>query len=666
MTTMDEHSTRIHLTGCPLDCPDTCTMAVEVTDGAISRVEGTEHNPLTDGLVCGKVRNVARHVYGTHRVPHPLIRTGPKGSDGFRRASWDEALGLVASRLNEIRQRDGGEAILPCSYGGSNGAITEGAVDERLWRRLGASRLSRDICAQPTTRAGEGMHGRMVGVALQDHVHAGLIVVWGTNPASSGIHYVPIVKEARRRGARLVVIDPRRVGLATQADLHLPVRPGTDLPVALALANWLFENGHADESFLRDHTRNADALRHKAARWSLEDAATVARVEAEELLTLARWFAESSPAVIRMGWGMERNRNGGSAAAAIFALPAVGGKFGVRGGGFTMSNSSAVELHREDVIQAPPTEARTLSLKRLGAALMEQTAPRVSGLFVYNCNILATAPAQERVREGMSRDDLFTVVMDSVMTDTARLADVVLPATTFLEHHDLRPSYGAMAAVDVRPVIPPVGESRSNTEVFAELIQRCGLQQQGDLTSPEELRRGLAGDESNDETLRERGILLPTNQRPIQFVDTFPRTADRRLDLHPRALDQEAGGLYQFKPDPDEDRLALITPSTPERITSTFGQLHRELVPLQLNPTDMADRGLTDGDRVRVSNDLAEMLCTVVARDELPPGVACHPKGLWSFNTEWGVTNNALCPDTSADLGGGACYNDARVSVARI
>lgn len=666
---MHDHPETVHRTACPLDCPDTCSVEVTVADGRVAKVDGTHKNPFTDGYVCGKVRNIADHVHGDDRVPHPLLRDGPKGEGVFRRATWDEALDAIAARMLAARDRHGGESIVPCNYGGSNGALTDGALDERLWRRIGASRVAGDLCAQPTGRAAQGMHGRMLGVALSDYVHAKLIVIWGANPASSGIHHVPVVREAQKRGARLVVVDPRRVGLAAQADLHLPLRPGTDLPVALAIANWLFENGHADDAFIAGHTTGVEAFRKKASEWPLGRAAEIANVDESDLETLAGWFAEASPAVVRCGWGLERNRNGGSAVAAVIALPAIGGKFGVRGGGFTMSNSGAIRLDAEAAVRAEAPEVRTVSLKRMGATLLEASAPPVDVLFVYNSNILATAPAQERVRQGMLREDLFTVVFDQVMTDTARYADVVLPATTFLEHDDVRVGYGPLAMVDVRPALPPVGEARPNVDVFADLIRRCGLERPGDPVTADDLRACLVGtDTPMAHALRENGVAFPENVRPVQFVDAFPETEDRKIHLHPEALDGEAGGLYAYKPDPGTDTypLALISPSTASRVTSTFGQLHRGPVPIELHPDDMASRGLVDGDRVRVHNELSEMLCQVVANDGIPPGVTCQPKGLWSFNTESGNTSNALCPDTSADLGGGACFNDARVQVEKV
>ena len=374
----------------------------------------------------------------------------------FAGRRWDEALDLVVERLQEVRERFGGEAILPFAYGGSNGALTDGSVDERFFRRLGASQLDRTACAMPSSTAAQGLYGRLPGVDLSDYVHANLIVLWGVNPSASGIHHVPIIHEAQRRGCKVVVVDPRRTPLAKKADLHVPIQPGTDVVLALALIRWFFEQGKADEGFLAAHASGVDELRTRAERWTVAAAAEVTRLDSECIATFARWFAELSPAVVRCGWGLERNRNGGSACAAVLALPAVAGKFKVRGGGFTMSNSTAFPWDLESVVREPVPRVRRFNMVQLGRILTEPQEPPVAALFVYNCNPVATMPEQDRVIAGLSRDDLFSVVFEQVLTDTARLADVVLPATAFVEHHELKRGYGAMVVQRSPPVVAPL------------------------------------------------------------------------------------------------------------------------------------------------------------------------------------------------------------------
>jgi anaerobic selenocysteine-containing dehydrogenase len=660
-------------TACPLDCPDTCSLEVEVVDGRVERIEGTHRNPLTAGFICHKVRHYADHVYGPERLRHPGLRRGAKGEGRFERISWDTALDLVAEKIREVRARygeRGGEAILPFAYGGSNGLLTQDTTDARFFYRLGASNLARTVCAAPSTLAALGLYGKMPGVALADYVHARLIVLWGHNPSVSGIHLVPVIQEAQRRGARLVVIDPRRIQLAKRADLYLGPRPGSDLALALAVIRWLFENGGADRGFLDTFAEGAEELRRRAAPWTPERAAAATGLGVAEIEGFARLYAESSPAVVRAGWGLERNRNGGSALAAALALPAVGGKFRVRGGGYTMSNTNCWDFGDPAAAVPPPT--RTLNMNHLGRTLLTESDPPVDLLFVYNCNPLATMPNQELVRQGLLREDLFTVVFDQVMTDSARYADLVLPATTFLEHDEIIRGYGSMLLYRNRPAVPPVGEARPNGEVFAELCRRLGLEEPGDPSTTEEIAATVLGRSSARlrADLAESGVALPDQgPAPIGFVDVFPRTSDGKVHLVPEELDRETPhGLYTFQEDPGTAAfpLALVSPATSRTISSTLGELRRGQVAFEIHPDDAAPRGIADGDRVRVWNELGEVRCLARRSSDLTPGVVFLPKGIWSHNTLSGVTGNALVPDTLSDLGGGACFNDARVEVEKI
>ncbi len=664
-------------TYCPLDCPDACSLDVTIDNGRVATIAGNHANPLTAGTICAKVRDFADHMYGPERVLRPAIRDGRKGSGRFRDVTWDEALERVATELQRARDSFGGESILPLCYGGSNGMLTQDAVDARLFRRLGASRCLRTACAAPTGAAAQGLYGRMPGVALPDYEHARLIVIWGCNPAASGIHLQAPIQRARQQGAKLIVVDPRRTRLAKQADIHLPVRPGTDLPVALSLIRWLFETGAADRGFLNAHTTGADRLAAAAAPWTFARAAAEAGVGQADLEAVARLYATVSPAVVRCGWGPERNRNAGSAVAAILALPAVAGKFGVRGGGYTMSNSPAFRDIDPTAASAEPEASpppRAVNMNQLGRALTELDDPPVKVLFVYNANPWATLPAQQKIQTGMARDDLFTVVFDAVWTDSARQANVVLPATTFLEHHELGRGYGAMLLQRARPVVAPVADARPNYDVFADLVRRCGLARAGDPDGPDELVAALLqstpqGPRLAAELASHDRAFPGCGPSPIQFVDVFPATPDRKAHLHPDNLDREApAGLYGYSPDPATSAapLALISPATSRTISSTFGQLNREQVPIELHPDDAAARSIATGDTVRVWNDLGEVVCYAAVNRDLRPGVAVLPKGLWSHNTGNGATVNTLCPDTLTDLGGGACFNDARVQIQKI
>ena len=658
-------------TACPLDCPDACSLAVTVQKGRVVSIDGSQKNPVTSGYICAKVRKFGERVYGPDRLLYPAIRKGRKGAGVFQRATWDEALDLVASRFEKAKAASGGASILPYSYGGSNGMLTQDNIDAQLWRRFGTSRLARTVCAAPTGAANMALYGKMPSVTYQDYPEARLIILWGVNPSASGIHLIPYVREAQKRGARVIVIDPRTTPLARSADTHLAVIPGTDVVVALAIHRHLFTNGHTDEAFLREHTRGAETLRERAEPWTFERAAGVAGIDAAVLEEVAELYAKSSPALIRCGWGLERNRNGGNAAMAVLALPAVGGKFGVRGGGYSMSNSASWNIDRT-WIDAQEPDTRLVNMNHLGRALTEYTDPPVNVLFVYNCNPAATVPDQGRIVRGLEREDLFTVVFEQVMTDTALYADVLLPATTFLEGYDFAKGYGPITLDLGKPVIDAVGEARTNADVFGELCTRLGLlsgdEPAGELDLMVYMLNRLPDPISAD--LRAGGLPSPPcGVAPVQFVDVFPNTADRKVDLFPTALDPTTPlGLYRFQPDPRTDRypLALISPASERTISSTLGELPRPDVKLVMHPDDAEARGLADNDLVRVFNQLGEVHCLLTVAPSIRRGTVTLPKGLWRRSTRNNTTGTALVPDTLTDLGGGACFNDARVQVSSL
>jgi anaerobic selenocysteine-containing dehydrogenase len=656
---------------CPLDCPDACSLHVTVQYGKIIKIDGSHKLPVTGGFICAKVRKFDQVVYGPDRLLYPAVRKGRKGEGRFKRVSWHEALELVAERMRGAKANHGGASILPYSYGGSNGLLTQDNIDAQLWRRFGTSRLARTLCAAPTGAANMALYGKMASVTYQDYPEARLIVLWGVNPSASGIHLVPYVREAQSRGAKLVVVDPRNTPLARAADVHLAVRPGSDVAVALAIHRYLFASGFADDAFLREHTHGADRLRERAEPWTFARAADVAGVDAAALEHMARLYAESSPALVRCGWGLERNRNGGNAAMAVLSLPAVGGKFGVRGGGYSMSNSASWQIERPWIAADEPA-TRLVNMNHLGRALTDYDDPPVNVLFVYNCNPVATVPDQHHVVRGLQREDLFTVVFDQVMTDTAFYADVVLPATTFLEGYDFAKSYGPIHMSLARPVIEAVGESRSNADVFGELAARLGVLRENEPADELDLLvkvlDSLPGSVGAD--LRaDVAPAPPCGPAPIQFVDVFPNTPDQKVNLFPAEYDAEAPlGLYAFQPDPATAKypLALISPASERTISSTLGQLPRPDVKLLMHPDDARARGLADGDLVRIFNDLGEVHCPLQVAPAIRQGTVSLPKGLWRRSTRNGATATALVPDALTDIAGGACFNDARVQVASL
>ena len=659
-------------TACPLDCPDSCSLSVKLTNGRVVEIDGSTRHPVTDGFICAKVRRFADRVYGEDRLQHPGVREGRKGEGRFKKVTWDKALDLIANRMKEIRDQYGAETILPFSYGGSNGLVSQDTSDAQLFSQFGASQLARTVCAAPTTSVSQAMYGRMPSVSYADYQHARLIIIWGANPSSSGIHLLPHIRAAVKAGAALVVIDPRRTSLAKQADIHLQVRPGTDVAVALAMHRFLFENGFEDERFLEKHTLGSDRLRARASEWTMDRAGTVADVEPDLIERVAEMYAETSPAVIRCGWGLERNRNGGNAVLSVLALPAVAGKFGVRGGGFTMSNSGAWTVNTDGVIGSAKPSTRVVNMNQLGRALTEYADPSVQMLFVYNCNPVATMPNQNLVLKGLAREDLFTVVFEQVMTDTAQLADVVLPATTFLESYDVAKSYGLTNLQLVRPVVEAVEEARPNVEVFAELAMRLGLNAGRNQATDAEALLHLASvlpDEISQPLMDTGSVVGVADGTPIQFVDVFPRTPDGKVQLFPEELERESpAGLYRYREDPatSDYPLTLISPATEKTISSTLGELRTRVASLQMHPDDADARELSTGDTVRMFNALGEVHCPVTRNADMRRGTVGLPKGLWRMSTFNGSTANALVSDDLTDIGGGAVFNDARVEVARV
>jgi len=655
---------------CPLDCPDTCSLSVTIDGGRIAAVDGSRRNPLTEGFICAKVRRYAERVYSPLRLRYPQRRVGAKGEGRFERISWDDALGIIAERFTRIVASDGGEAILPYHYGGSNGVFGEGALDARFFHRLGASELLRTLCAAPTGTTARAMYGTMGGVPPQDYRHARAILLWGVNPPATNIHLVPHLRAAQRAGAFLAVIDPRRTALARGAALHLAPRPGTDVVLARAMIDELVRRGLAAGDFLAAHAGGVDGLLRAAAAWPLERAARECDVPARDIAALVDAYAAASPAVVRCGWGVERNRNGGQAVRAILALPAVAGKFGVRGGGYTMSLGrtfpiNGAALARPDLARR---RVRQINMVQLGRALTEPQAPPVRALFVYNANPVAMTPDQNRVLAGLAREDLFTVVHDQVLTDTARFADVLLPACTVFEQPELHKAYGHYLLQYSEPVIDPVGESLSNPALFARLARAMGFDEpELQATEAELLTAALDGShlrfgEADAEAVRrQRAVPLHfgSGTELVQFGTDFPTTASGRAELSPPECDgatyRAPGGNFP---------LLLLSPASERTINSIFGEFNLPHPRLAMHPDDAAARGVADGDAARVFNELGEVHVPVRLTRDLRPGVVSLPKGLWRSSTLNGSTATALVPDHLTDIGGGACFNDARVEVA--
>ena len=632
-------------TACTLDCPDTCSLAVTVTDGRITAIDASPDNPFTDGWICAKVKRHGRRVHSPARVLTPLVRSGPKGEAAFRPATWDEALELVAAKVRAAVGEVGPDGVVAFTYNSSAATIEQQSATEALFAALGATRAEHTICAHTTGLAWESVLGSMSSADPCDVVHSDLVVIWGANPTISNTHFPPLVQQAVARGARTVVIDPRRTAMADRADLHLAVRPGTDVVLALALAAHWDRTGRIDRAFVARHATGADELLAAAARWSLDDAAGVCGVAADDIRVLAGWWGETPATMVRIGWGQERNANGGAACRAILALPVLAGGFGVPGSGIVgATRPGAVRARRRwPELEARPR--RTVAMHQVGRWLAPEAGDPCRVLFVQGSNPLVMCPDQQAVRRAFAREDVFTVVHDQVLTDTARWADVVLPATTSFEIDDVAQGYGTLVVQPVRRVIDPVGESRSNDQTGLALARALGFDW------------ALPGTDATIADPGPRRADVPSRQ----FVDTFPPNGAA-------CLADPVHGAPQYVPVPRDAEafpLVLISPATAKTINSIFGEFQSPGAGVVLSPADAAARGLAPGDTVRVASATGEIRVPLDVSDSVRPGVAVMSKGVWldRYADGWGV--NALTPSTGDALGGGACFNDTFVEVRR-
>jgi anaerobic selenocysteine-containing dehydrogenase len=703
-------------TACPHDCPDTCSMLAYVEDGKLLRVAGNPENPFTRGNLCRKVAHYEERVYSPDRLLTPMRRVGKKGEGEFARLSWDEAIGEIASRWKAIIRESGPEAILPYSYAGTMGVVNMSACDARLWNRMGASQLERTICSA-AAEAGYGyVNGWTGGMDPEAFADSRFIIAWGTNLSSTNVHLMPYVREAQAKGATFVVIDPYKTRTANAADWFIQPKPGTDAALVLGMAHILFTEGLHDEAFLERYSIGWRAFRERCAAYPPERVAAITGLMEDEIVTLARRYATETPSAIRLGYGISRTANGGSMIRAIACLPAVVGAWGKPASGLLLSASAHFPLNtraikRPDLLHSPDDESpvqwgrstpRAINMNELGKALLETTAPPIRSLYVYNSNPAAVAPNANLVRQGLSRDDLFLVVHEQMLTDTARYADILLPATTQMEHLDLLRAYGHLYLNLCQPAVPPLGESRPNIEVLNALAKAMGYTDSVfDETAEDIIRGALESDHPfmqgiTYEYLLEHGFAkLKTPTDP--YVPFAPqaageagagtrenlgfRTPSGKIELYSeRAAQDGYDPLPNYEPPAEsaeaDPNLAaafpinLLSPAAHHFLNSSFANLPSlqkgEKEPrIWINPADAEERGIADGDWLRVWNRRGEVYLQAVVSTNVRPGVAWSPSLWWHRDSPCERNVNALTSDRLSDMGGGSTFHTNLVQFAR-
>ena len=693
---------------CPHDCPDACGVLITVEDGRATRIQGDPEHPVTRGFLCAKVAKYLDRVYSPDRLLYPLRRKVPKDKPAkisdYERITWDEALDTIAARFQQVSRDSGPEAILPYSYGGTLGVLNSASMGHRFFHRLGASQLARTICATAGGEALISVYGKKMGTEPEQFAHSKLIIAWGANIHGNNVHLWPFVEEARRNGAKLVVIDPYKTRTAACADWYLPINPGTDAALALGMMHVIINERLYDAGYVAAHTVGFEQLREKVQQFPPARVAQWAGISAEDITVLARQYALVRPAAIRLNYGIQRSENGGSAVRAVAMLPCITGSWKEVGGGLQLSTSGAFPhdkdvLERPDLMQRSPLGrvARTVNMTTLGHALTELDAPPVKAMFVYNSNPAAVAPDHNRVIAGLARADLFTVVHDQFFTDTCGWADLVLPATTFFEQEDLQMAYGHYYVQISNQAIAPLGEARSNVETFRALALRMGFddacfRDSTDAMIDQTLASGHAWlDGITRERLeKENHIRLNFEPDPsssgtaeggcairffLPFANGFPTPSGKALlyneDMKALGLDP----VVDFKP-PVESRhserarkypLELLGRKADNFLNSTFANLPTVQAMedpnlLEISRDDAERRGIRDGQLVRIFNDRGEITLRARVNGAVQPGVLAARLN-WASLSPGGRNINVLTSQRLTDIGAGATFYSALVDV---
>lgn len=672
---------------CALDCPDTCALLINVDGGRGARLRGDPHHPITRGFLCGKVAQYLEREYSPERLLYPLKRTGAKGEGRFARISWDEALDAAAANLERAAREHGPESVLPYSYAGTMGLLNGAGMDRRFFHRLGASRLDRTICSSAGGAALNATLGLRYGTEPEQFRHSRLIVAWGANILGTNVHLWPFILEARRNGARLYTIDPVTTRSAKLSDRHYAPYPGSDLALALGMIHVIVRENLHDRDYIERYTNGFAELQNLAARYPPERAAALTGIPPDDIVQLAREYATTRPAAIRLNYGVQRSERGGAAVRAISALPAITGSWKEAGGGLQLSTSQAFQFNRAGLEMpelqrrsALGREARVVNMSELGKALTALGDPPVKAMVVYNSNPAAIAPNQNLVLRGLAREDLFTVVLDQFQTDTADYADIVLPVTTFLEHTDLYLAYGHYHLQLARPALPAPGECKSNVEIFRLLAARMGFDDACFSDSEDEMIRTLLAsghpflDGITLERLdREHSVRLnvaPGAEPFLPFANGGFGTASGKCEFGAESLDYSPPVESRLGSDELRARfpLEMISSKNDDSMNSTFG--HRAAVDqqtsiLHLHRDDAAARGIASGDLVRVFNDRGSLRLIADVNGGVRQGVVRAPSVRWNKKSADGRNANALTSGRLTDIGGGPVFYSCLVQVEK-
>ena len=666
---------------CPLDCPDTCSLQVTVSEGLISKVRGSRVNPYTAGAICDKVaKYYPEFVHGALRLRSPLRRTGAPGSDEFEPISWAEALSLIAERTRLVIDEYGPQSVLPFNYAGPHGQLAVGSMDRRFFHRLGASLLDRGpLCGGVRGAAYTSLFGNAPGMPPEQAADADLIAVWGNNVTVSNLHLARVIKQAREQGARLIVVDPKRTRVAEQAHLYLQIEPGTDVVLALAIAAEIERREQLDRAFIDSWVSGFEPFMIEARRYSLEQAASICKVPLASIIELVGWYCAADKFALSIGNGIERGKNGGSGLRAIMSVSALLGQFGRRGAGVIAKPGFAFPttpqaLQRSDLI---PEGTRTLNIVDVGRHLLQDDIdPPIRAAFIYNHNPVATHPDQNRMIRALSRDEIFKVGIDVVMTDSMRYCDIVLPAASHFEFNDVYAAYGHAYLQRAEPVISPVGESLPNTEIFRRLAHAFGFTDAMFDDNDEALMdAALAVDDPRLQGYRpsqiplDQALLMTTaeQQELIMCATLKPDTDSGRIELFSQDLEQRFGyGVPRYEAVPRSMPFTIITPSSAKRTNATFGGDGASAGPevVEINPADAYAGGIEAQDLVEVGNERGRVVLLAKLTDAVAPGVLYSPKGSWLGSSASGQTVNALIDaDLKTDIVDGACYNETFVEL---